>query len=119
MDLKKAKMLPSLQQYGSIGAKFEDALQQILTKRVCTFRQLSLSSAARKTLAEVVLSNFSSTPITDLTMLTLSQCLDDDDEEGAGLPHFIRGTIDAFFDNDLLMATKMFLASAKDPLVSV
>ena len=113
MDLKKAKMLPSLQQYGSIGAKFEDALQQILTKRVCTFRQLSLSSAARKTLAEVVLSNFSSTPITDLTMLTLSQCLDDDDEEGAGLPHFIRGTIDAFFDNDLLMATKMFLASAK------
>ena len=112
MDIKRAKMLPSLQQYKTIGNTFENALQEILTKKVCTFRQLSLSSAARETLAKVVLSNFKSIPVTDPTILTLFRCLDVD-EEGSELPYFIKRTIDTFFDNDLLMSIKMFLASAK------
>ena len=36
-----------------------------------------------------------------------------DVEEGSSLHKFVRGTIDAFFDNDLLHSTRLFLENAK------
>lgn len=43
----------------------------------------------------------------------LSQFVSWNPEEGGSLAKFVRGTIDAFFDNDLLHTTRLFLENAK------
>lgn len=43
----------------------------------------------------------------------LSQFVSWNPEEGGSLAKFVRGTVDAFFDNDLLHSTRLFLENAK------
>jgi len=113
MNIFRAMKLPSLEQYRIVGKVFEGVLHKILSDKKCTFKELSMSLVSRDKLVEATVRKLRT--IGSLTshpgFCSISHFIDE--EKGAGLSIFTRVTINAFFDNDLLMATKLFFADAK------
>ena len=122
---------PTIEDYEEIAKTFEKALNEILDSKesnVCledvssnedmrTQFALMTSESLRGTLeAQVVKAGLgeSSQPQrrSALAMSKLSEFISSNDED-ADLANFVQATIHAFFDNDLLHSTRLFLQNAK------
>jgi hypothetical protein len=130
MDASPVNPLPTYKEYERIGLFFEDTLEAFLENYGCTMDDVESTPKLRLGLTRRVMKKLSdeyreasskfenvdtSAPKTDQyykqPYYALSQFIDE--EKGASLEVFVKKTIDAFFDNDLLNATKIFLENAK------
>eukprot|EP00957_Ditylum_brightwellii_P212052 15366905-Ditylum_brightwellii.AAC.1 len=106
--------LPAYEEYETIGTYFEEVLDNmLLTKKL---EEISSSLEERRKLTDRVKSRLEREYKTVLFPIIGKYVAseDDDVEEGNdSLFSFVCATVDAFFDNDLLFATKTFLANAK------
>jgi hypothetical protein len=131
MDASPVDPLPTNEEYERIGLFFEDALEAHLQENAgCTMDdvdstpklRLDLTTRVMKMLSYEYREATSKFENVDTSAAKTFQCSKQpyyalsqfiDEEKGASLEIFAMATIDAFFDNDLLNATKIFLANAK------
>jgi hypothetical protein len=100
---------PTNSHFEKIGEVFEEALGEMVHTASETLENLSENSDKRESLACNVLRKLEHR--FDELVKPIGHLIDP--EIGAGLLKFCTVTIDAFFDNDLFMATKTFLKNAK------
>lgn len=119
--MDKSVEYPSVVHYEEIGKVFEKALDEMVTKsNIKTLEEISSSTELREELANRIQSALSELQASDNTksngsLMALSKVLPMNDiEEGSGsVGKFIRATVTAFFDNDLLHSMRVFLENAK------
>jgi hypothetical protein len=104
---------PSYQQFETIGMVFEEVLTKLLFNKISDLPTIGDSADLRNEFANKVVTQLGESleliqPLTNWNYIIMA-----DDEEGANLHAFCTATIDAFFDNDLLFSTKLFLKNAK------
>lgn len=105
---------PDDSHFAAIGSVFEDVLVEML--KTTTMGSIEESTQRRHSFAQRVCSKLQARRTTLMAPLGAWITMDDKEEEeqgGASLLHFCVKTVDAFFDNDLLMTTKRFLKDAK------
>jgi hypothetical protein len=100
---------PTYEQFEQIGLVFEEALNVML--QTTTFSTLCDDPNMRHSFSLCVLSKLGPHRVSLLQPIQRYIC--DEEEGGANLLSFCLCTINAFFDNDLLMATTTFLKNAK------
>mmetsp|Transcript_2574 Transcript_2574/g.2869 ORF Transcript_2574/g.2869 Transcript_2574/m.2869 type:complete len:411 (-) Transcript_2574:7-1239(-) len=114
-DDAKIANLPAYEEYEKIGTYFEQVLDDMLL--TMKLEEISSSLEERCKLSDRVEARleceYKSVLLPVIGKYVTSE--EDDVEEGviASLYSFVTTTVDAFFDNDLLHATKTFLANAK------
>jgi len=114
LGLKTSKLelyetFPIYAHFASIGNIFEDVLTEML--KSTSLDIIEESENVRQSFAQRVESKLQVRH--ENLIQPLSEWITDDSEGGSSLLHFCRATIDAFFDNDLLLTTKRFLENAK------
>ncbi len=107
-------MYPTMMQYEAIGRIFEKALDNMVMKDgIQTLEEISASTTKRSNLCSM---------IKDELMLIMkgsnsaTSCLSNfvtTDEECGNFDQFVKATVNAFFDNDLLNTVRVFLKNAK------
>jgi len=112
LDIMRASVLPSRSELTSIAEIFETVTLDFVTRRNLSFDDIASNQMLRDNLVkevhEMMISDYHITkPYVDSLYNIL------DDEIGTPFTLFIKETINAFFDNDLFMSMKLFLASAK------
>jgi len=98
---------PSYQHFELLGLVFEEAMAEILKSH--SFETLESNPGSRQPFVLRATSMLSEQNIE--LIAPIGRYLDI--ESGSSLEHFCKVTIDAFFDNDLFMTTKIFLNNAK------
>ena len=112
----KSANYPTTDEYVAAGKVLEEALDDYVSEyKIKSLEVISASTKERVKLAAYMSKAFSS--YIDFTAKTTS-CLKNfvlNDEEAAGVTRtsFLRSTVDAFFDNDLLHTMRLFLTNAK------
>lgn len=101
--------IPTLTKFEEIGARFERVFDEMLASGTHTVKDLGFKLNTRELLTDKILSAFEQSA--DGAFDCLKYYIDE--EMGASKRHFVRATIDAFFDNDNLFVTKTFLTHAK------
>jgi hypothetical protein len=104
----QADQFPPYSLFEKIGAVFEQVLGEML--KATQFEEIGDTARVRHSFALRVLTRLEAR--SDILMKPLQQYFTDE-EGGASLLTFCLETIHAFFDNDLFMATKVFLKNAK------
>ena len=100
---------PPYSYFEQIGHVFEGVLGEMLKASPVVFESLCNQQEIRQSFAFRVLSKIEAQ--FDTLVRPIERYIDA--ECGASLLSFCKATIDAFFDNDLFMTTKMFLQNAK------
>lgn len=100
---------PSYGHFVKIGEVFEEALGEIVNVSSESLENVAENLDKRQSLVYNVLRKLA--PRFDELVKPMGHLIDP--EIGAGLLNFCAVTVDAFFDNDLFMATKTFLKNAK------
>ena len=108
-DASKDAPVPTLAKFEEIARYFENALDASLSAGKHTVRELGFQASTRELLTEKVVSALEGEGKAAIECINYYI----DEEMGSSLRHFVRSTIDAFFDNDSLFVTKTFLANAK------
>jgi len=106
-----AANLPSLEDYEAIGVLFETELDEML-EAGNTVESISSDVNKRRVLVSKVTAKLLREPRKTRYIFSRSSRQSDEEHGGEGLRLFAVVTIDAFFDNDLLNTTKIFLANA-------
>ena len=101
--------VPSLRAFEQIGTFFEKELDEALAEGKSTVSEIGFSRSARDLLTDKITKRFEREGADALSALKYYI----DEEMGASVRVFVRATLDAFFDNDSLFATKQFLTNAK------
>lgn len=106
-----AANLPSREDYESIGLLFEKELDEMLAAGE-TLESMSSDERKRQVLVSKVTAKLLREPCKTRYLFSRSARRSDEEHGGEGLRLFAMVTVDAFFDNDLLNTTKIFLANA-------
>ena len=121
MEAEPVCAFPSMEEYEVLARYFEKALDQLIdgddgkkTLQECSTHEnrSKLTESVMHTLHEQ-LEQSSDAAFNRLSFKKLSQFITWNVEEGSSLLRLVRGTIDVFFDNDLLHCTRFFLENAK------
>jgi len=106
---------PTMMQYEAIGKIFEKVLDEmVMENRIKTLEQISSSTTKRKNLCEMVKDELMPLFVGDSNSIV--SCLENFvtiDEEGGNFDQFVKATVDAFLDNDLLNTVRIFPKNAK------
>ena len=107
---------PTISQYEVIGKVFEKALDKMVMEedRIVTLEQVSASITQRSRFCKMVKDELM--PLFVRSSSSVVSCLDrfvTTDDECGNIDEFIKATVDAFFDNDLLNTVRVFLKNAK------
>jgi hypothetical protein len=100
---------PSYKDLEELGCQFADVLEEML--KTMTLERINATTRSRHSFGSRVLSKLEQSHRASL--LRPMEPFLSDEEGGASLLSFIMATINAFFDNDLFMATQTFLQNAK------
>jgi hypothetical protein len=117
IDPNPVRPLPTYQEYEKICQTFERELENMLQeeKGSITLDYISSNPEERDKFADKVTAIlqlvYSKASDDNMVYNTLSKFIDE--EEGASLGAFVRETINAYFDNDLLHTTRLFMENAK------
>lgn len=111
LDDPVAANLPSLKDYEDIGVLFETELDEML-QAGDTLESISSDVNKRRVLVSKVTAKLLREPRKTKYLFSRSSRQSDEEHGVEGLRVFAIVTIDAFFDNDLLNTTKIFLANA-------
>jgi len=105
---------PTKVQYEAIGKIFEKALDRmVMEERIKTLEQISASANKRKNLCSMVKEELMPLIKTSNSVVTCLSKFVTTDEECGNFDQFVKATVDAFFDNDLLNTVRVFLKNAK------
>ena len=135
VEVEPVHTFPTIQEYEVLASYFEEALDKLLQGDSCSKKCKNLEECSKeevrielanavtnalheqmkneKTIGNTNNSTISFSSSESSVMEKLSQFISHDPEDGGSLSKFVRGTIDAFFDNDLLHSTRLFLENAK------
>ena len=106
---------PTIAQYEAIGKVFEKALDKMVREDdIATLEQVSASITQRSRFCKMVKDELM--PLFEGSSTSIVSCLDRfiiTDDECGNVNEFIKATVDAFFDNDLLNTVRVFLENAK------
>ncbi|KAI2497271.1 hypothetical protein MHU86_17235 [Fragilaria crotonensis] len=100
---------PHYSHFETVGEMFEDVMKEMLIAPGASLSSLKDNKETRRLFAYRVLSKLEAQ--FDVFVGPIVRYIDS--ESGASLLAFCLSTIDAFFDNDLFMTTRMFLKQAK------
>ena len=105
---------PTIAQYEAIGQVFENALDKmVLEDGIVTLEQVSASVKHRSKLCNMVKDELKSLFAGYDSIVSCLESFVTTDEECGNIDEFIKATVDAFFDNDLLNTVRVFLKNAK------
>lgn len=107
---------PTIMQYEAIGKIFEKSLDKmVIEDGIETLEQVSASVSQRSKLCEKVKEDLMPL-LVGSSNSNMASCLEGfvtTDEECGNFGQFVKATVDAFFDNDLLNTVRIFLKNAK------
>ncbi len=104
------ELLPTCDQYEQLGKLFEEAFLQFQNDNSIDLYTIGQKNSCRHQMAIQVKDKLNQ-PENKALMQRISHFITGE-EMGVSLYHFSRATIDAFFDNDLLNAVKIFMENA-------
>ena len=107
-----AANLPSVNQYDKVASLFEKELDDMLLSGSETLETISLDESKRHVLVSKVTAKLLRESREIQFLFSRNARGGDEELGGEGLRLFARVTVDAFFDNDLLNSTKIFLGAA-------
>jgi hypothetical protein len=125
-DPLQLRSYPTMEEYEEIANIFETQLKNQVSHHSCTLEDISFDMDKRKQFASMTTHSLrgavedalaagfvgESSQLHYLAMSKLSKVISSDVDD-IELSKFVNATIDAFFDNDLLHSTRLFLQNAK------
>lgn len=115
MDTDIIVKLPPYSDFEHLGMAFESALVITCEESCTTMSEIKEKSSLRQKFASKVLELLMSDFFLDKlgSMVPAFVSMDEESDSGTSLQELVTRTIDAFFDNDLFQATRIFMSNAK------